>query len=372
MTRRHAKGDGTTALKGGQWWAIVPEPPDPTTGKRRRWWLKATPNTETGAEQTRRRMLREVASRPRPIDRYRVGQWLDAWLARREHLRPNTVRYERQVVRHLAPLHGLWLDSLTPVRVQAWVDDHADRYAPKTVAGRLAVLRMALSQAVDLELLTRNPAARVHGPRVVRADHPILTPDQARALLAAVEHTPYLALFAVAALGLRQGEALGLRWADVDLDAGSLTLRRQMTRPLDGARGAKLLDAPLKTPAAYRTVPLPAPIVAALRRHRDRQRLLYGREVALVCTNQRGEALHGTTALIAWYRVRDQIGAPPTMTFHDLRHSAASLLAALGIHPSVVAAMLGHTRIQQTANYTHATESALVEAATAMGKALEG
>jgi integrase len=371
MPRKHAKGDGTTVQRGSQWYAVVPEPPG-ADGKRRRWWEKATPNTETGAEQTRRRMLREVASRPRPIDRYRVGHWLDAWLARREGLRPNTVRYERQVVRHLAPLHGLWLDSLTPVRVQAWVDDQAARYAPKTVMGRLAVLRMALGQAVDLEMLTRNPAARVHGPRVVRADHPILTPDQARALLAAVEHTPYLSLFAVAALGLRQGEALGLRWADVDLDAGSLTLRRQMTRPLDGARGAKLLDAPLKTPAAYRTVPLPAPIVAALRRHRDRQRLLYGREVALVCTNQRGEALHGTTALIAWYRVRDQIGAPAGMTFHDLRHSAASLLAALGIPQVVIMKMLGHTRPTMTASYQHASEAGLTEAADALGKALEG
>jgi integrase len=371
MPRTHAKGDGTTIQRGAQWWAIVPLPAAPD-GTRRRWWQKASPNTETGAEQTRRRMLREVATQPRPVTRTRLGDWLASYVARRAgQVRPNTVLYEKQAIARLEPLHALWLDAVTPARVQAWVDGEvAAGYAPQTIKGRLVVLRAALSLAVDLELITRNPATKVRGPRVLHTEHPILTAEQARALLAAVEDTIWAPVIAVAAaLALRQGEALGLRWADVDLAAGRLTVRRQLQMAHDG-HGGKDLDAPLKTPGSRRTVPLPAPIVALLTRHRDRQRLATGRAPMLVCTNARGEALHPRSVNQAWCRYRDQIGAPAGMTYHDLRHSAASLLAAQGVSQPVVMALLGHTTPTMTSHYQHASQAGLDEAAAALGRAL--
>jgi integrase len=373
MPRAHVRGDGTTVCRDGQWWAVVPAPPWPD-GKRRRVWRKATPNTETGAEQTRRRVLTEIATRPPPVTRVRLGDWLTQWLARRDGLRPNTILYERKTVVRLEPLARVWLDDLTPARVQAWVDGEvAAGYAPQTIKGRLVVLRAALSLAVDLEVITRNPATNVRGPRVLHREHPILTIDQARAVLAIVDGTPYAPAIAVAAaLGLRQGEALGLRWADVDFNAGQLSVRRQMQLKHNGERGAKDLDAPLKTPAAQRTIPLPSSLIGLLTRHRDRQRLALGHACELVCTNRQGEAMHPRSVNYAWCRYRDKIGAPAHMTYHDLRHSAASLLAALGVPQPVVMAILGHTTPVMTAHYQHASQAGLDEAAAALGKALEG
>jgi integrase len=372
MPRAHARGDGTTVLRNGQWWAVVPAPPWPD-GKRRRVWRKATPNTETGAEQTRRRVLTEIANQPPPVTRARLGEWLTSYVARREgQVRPNTLLYERKTVVRLAPLARVWLDDLTPARVQAWVDGEvAAGYAPQTIKGRLVVLRAALSLAVDLEIITRNPATNVRGPRVLHREHPILTIGQARAVLAAVEGTPYAAAIAVAAaLGLRQGEALGLRWADVDVQGGRLAIWRQMQLKHNGERGAKDLDAPLKTPAAQRIVPLPVPIRELLARHRDRQRLATGHTPMLVCTNRQGEAMHPRSVNYAWCRVRDQISAPAHMTYHDLRHSAASLLAALGVPQPVVMAILGHTTPVMTAHYQHASQAGLDAAAAALSTAL--
>jgi integrase len=374
MPRAHARGDGTTVLRGAQWWAVVPAPPWPD-GTRRRVWRKATPNTETGAEQTRRRVLTEIANQPPPVTRVRLGAWMASYVERRVgQVRPNTSLYERKTVVRLAPLARVWLDELTPARVQAWVDGEvAAGYAPQTIKGRLVVLRAALSLAVDLEIITRNPATNVRGPRVLHREHPILTIDQARAVLAAVEGTPYAAAIAVAdALGLRQGEALGLRWTDIDLDGGHLAIRRQMQLKHNGERGAKDLDAPLKTPAAQRTVPLPAPVRALLARHRDRQRLALGHTPLLVCTNRQGEAMHPRSVNYAWCRVRDQVGAPAHMTYHDLRHSAASLLAALGVHPTTIQAILGHTSPVQTSHYTHTSPDLLDAAAAALSTALQG
>lgn len=366
MSPKHARGDGTTIQRDGQWWAVVPLPA--VDGKRRRWWQKAQPNTETGAEQTRRRMLREVSTRPAPSTRQRLGAYLADWLARREHLRPNTVRWERRAVAQMAPLAHVWLDALTPVQVQRWVDDLATRYAPTTVAGRLTVLRMALGVAVDLELIARNPATRVRPPRIPHSERPILSAAQARALLANVEDTPYLPVFAVAvAIGLRLGEALGLAWSDVDLDGARLTVRRQPMRQLDGSWDT---EAPPKTPAGTRSIALPSAIVAALHRHRDRQRLL-GHTCGLVCTSRQGRRLHAGTVAAVWLRERERIGAPAGMTFHDLRHSAASLLAAQGVHPSTVQAILGHTTMAQTGHYTHAAPESISEAAAAMDRLLE-
>jgi integrase len=367
---RHRRGDGTTIQRGEQWWAVVPARPGPD-GQRRRLWRKASPNTEAGAEQTRRRLLIEAATAPPPVARVTVGAWLDSWLARRTpDIRPNTRRYAAKAIDALAPLHAIWLDALTPARVQAWVDEHAATHSPHTVKGRLNVLRAALTLAVDLELITRNPAARVRSPRIVSAERPILTADQARALLALVDDTPWAAVFGVAlALGLRRGEALALRWSDIDLDGGWLTVQRQAQNRYDGTVD---VAAPVKTRASRRVVPLPAPLADLLRRHRDRQRLARGRLSEYVSPGRYEAPFHPDSVREVWLRYRARIDAPAGMTFHDLRHSAASLLAAQGIHPSIAAGVLGHATISQTAAYTHADRAGLVAASEAMARALNG
>src|SRR5207248_2376455 len=133
-----------------------------------------------------------------------------------------------------------------------------------TVQYLRAVLRRALGQALRWGLVSRNVATLVDPPHVERPELHALDPDQAGRLLAAVRGDRLEALYAVAlALGLRQGEALGLRWQDIDLDAGTLSVRVALQR----VRGDRPRLVEPKTRQSRRTLPLPAPIIPQLRAH---------------------------------------------------------------------------------------------------------
>jgi len=137
--------------------------------------------------------------------------------------------------------------------------------SPQTVRNLHAVLRRALNQAHRWGLVPRNVATLVDLPRSVRYEAPAITPEQARAILGAVYGDRLEALITLTlATGLRQGEALALRWSDIDLDAGSLTVRRALSR----VGGEVRFDEPK---AARRTVAIPASVVGVLRTHRKQQ-----------------------------------------------------------------------------------------------------
>ena len=168
-------------------------------------------------------------------------------------------------------------------------------------------------------------------------------------------------------MGLRQGEALGLRWRDIDLEMGYLRINKQLQR----INGAFQLVEP-KTPRSRRTVALPASIVVALREHEDRQ--LNEKRVAgerwedsdLVFTTDRGRPLDGTVVSHRFHRILDQAGLPQRR-FHDLRHSCATLLLVQGASPRVVMDVLGHSQIAQTMNtYTHVIPELRRDAANRM------
>ena len=173
-------------------------------------------------------------------------------------------------------------------------------------------------------------------------------------------------------LGLRQGEALGLRWVDVDLDGRTLTVGAALQR-IPG-RGLVLVEP--KTKTSRRKVPLPPVCVAALREHCVRQlqeRLLAGSvwvETGLVFTTRVGTGLESGRVTKHLQRILSRHGLP-RLRFHDLRHSAASLLLAQGVASRVVMEVLGHSRIGVTMDlYTHVLPSLLGDAAEAMERAL--
>lgn len=157
----------------------------------------------------------------------RLGEFLDQWLEEvvRPSVRPWTyVAYEVHVRLHIKPVLGsIKLEDLTPMHVQRWMNrKSADGLSPKSVRYMRGTLRAALNQAVRWELVSRNVATMVEPPRSKRyVIHP-LSSDEARQFLAAIRGDRLEALYTVAlALGLRQGEALGLRWQDLDLDEGN-------------------------------------------------------------------------------------------------------------------------------------------------------
>jgi integrase len=302
-----------------------------------------------------------------------VGEFLQRWLheVAEPSVRPWTFHgYEVHIRLHIDPVLGripIW--RLEPLQVQGLINRKLKKgLSPKTVRYIRGTLRSALNQAVRWGLVARNAAALVDGPRVPTYEIQPFEPDEARRFLDAAKGHRLEALYAVAlTLGLRQGEALGLRWQDVDLQMGYLRVARQLQR-FDGV--FQLVEP--KTARSRRTIVMPPSVTARLADHRDRQDRerntagLVWKEWGLVFTRPDGYPLDGTVVTHQFHRFLEQAGLPQRR-FHDLRHSCAALLLAQGVSPRVVMEILGHSQIALTMNtYTHVVPDLRRDAAVRM------
>ena len=231
--------------------------------------------------------------------------------------------------------------------------------AAKTVKYHLSIMRMALSRAEKWGLVARNVALLIDPPRVKKYEVQPITPEQAKAFLLAIEGDRMEALFTVAlALGLRRGEALGLRWSDVDFQTKTLRVNQALQR-LNGS----LQITELKTKSSRRLLDLPEMLAIKLREHRTRQleeKLLAGshwQDNGLVFTSRIGTPIdprHVKRRLDPLLKKAEL----PHFRVHDLRHFCASLLLAQGVPLKVVSELLGHSQIAITADlYTHVLPS---------------
>jgi integrase len=244
--------------------------------------------------------------------------------------------------------------------------------SPRRVQYIRAVLRTALKQAVKWRSVTLNAAALAEAPRVERHEIQPFSVEDARRLLEASQDDRLAALYSVAlAMGLRQGEALGLRWEDVAFETGQLRVRVTLQR-ID--RSYRLL--PPKTERSRRTLRMPATALAALRAHRARQleeRLQAGaawEDWGLVFTTATGRPLHATWITHRFQKLLERSGLPRAR-FHDLRHTCASLLLAQGVSARMIMEILGHSQISLTMNlYSHIMPSMQEDAAQKMDAAL--
>jgi integrase len=255
------------------------------------------------------------------------------------------------------------------------IEEHSDKAGKtrnpalraRTVKHLLVTLRTALNVAVKWDLVPRNVAVLVDPPKVPKPELKVFTPEQARAFIEAIKGERLEALFATAlALGYRQGEALGVQWPDVDLERGTLTVRQALQR-VDG----KLQCVPTKSDKVH-TINLPAVTISALRAHHTRQgteRLLAGgrwRETGFVFTTGIGTPLDARGVIRTFDRVLKFAGLPK-IRFHDLRHSAATLLLAQGVSPRYVSELLAHCSVSFTMQtYAHVLEQTKREVAAQM------
>lgn len=302
-----------------------------------------------------------------------LGEFLEYWLAQsvKPRLRPLTYAgYQVNVQKHIKPLLGaVKLDRLTPRHVQELLNERlAAGLSAKTVRYVHQVLRSALGVAKRWELVDRNVATLVDPPRAGRAKIQPLAPNEARHFLESVRGNRLEALYSVVlALGLRQGEALGLRWPDVDLSAGVLHVHAQLQRI-----AGKLTLVEPKTERSRRTLVIPPSIVDRLREHQKRQlaeKLWAGSnwvENDLVFANRAGGPLQARRVIENFHKALRDAGLP-RMRFHDLRHSCATLLLVQGVSPRVVMEILGHSEIAMTMDtYSHVVPELRREAADRM------
>src|SRR5713226_6368859 len=289
-----------------------------------------------------------------------LGEFLDRWLV--EAVRPRVrawtfAGYEVHVRLHIKPVLGrVPLEKVTPQHVQHLLNRKLEEgLKPKSVRYLRGTLRTALNDAVRWGLVSRNAAALVDGPRVERFDIQPFTPAEARVFLDSIAGERLEALYSVAlTMGLRQGEALGLRWQDVDLELGYLRISKQLQR----VHGAPQLVEP-KTAMSRRTLAMPPMITKSLEQHRVRQRQERSNagnrwaETDLVFASTEGKPLDGTAISKGFHRLLERAGLQQRR-FHDLRHSCATLLLVQGVSPRVVMDLLGHSQIGLTMNtYSH-------------------
>jgi integrase len=383
MARRRGRGEGSIReRKDGRWEVRVDLGRGPN-GKRRR--KSAFAATQAEAVKLLKRLAgRAVDGQLLNTSTPTVSSYLEDWFATNaETWRPSTRRgYRGSIDRFLVPAFGsLRLEQLSPQIIQRWLVDHKTAHgARRRIALAHATLRSALTDAQRLQLVSINAATLVKVPRSTVRQIKALDVAESRALLATAGKHRLGALFSVAlACGLRLGEATGLRWEDVDLTTGEIRIRQQLQRV-----GKRLMLQDLKTAKSRRTLALPQVCLDAIRAHRTRQleeRLKAGQDwedTGLVFTTYArrgsgrkvGRGLHPRNVLRTLYALLDTAKLP-RVRFHDLRHSAASLLIAEGVELVEVSMLLGHSELRVTADlYSHLQRQTAAKAARRMDAVL--
>lgn len=377
--RRRGRGEGSISLRKDGRWEVRLDLGRGIDGKRRRKAAFAATQADA-IERLRELGGRAVSGRLLTSSTPTVARYLDEWFAtNQETWRPSTRRsYRHAIDLHLVPVFGpLRLESVTPQLIQRWLVQHKQQHgARRRIELAHATLRSALSDAKRLQLVAFNAAELVKVPRAMRRPIEPLTVEQAAAFVHVAATHRLGALFTVAlACGLRLGEATGLRWQDVDLESGEVQIVQQLQRV-----DRRLVLQPLKTANSRRTLVLPGVCLLALRAHRTRQReerLKAGADwidTGLVFTTYTrgkrdrkiGNALHPRNVLRTLHELL-ATAQLPRRRFHDLRHSAASLLIAEGVQLAQVSKLLGHAELRLTADlYSHLQRQTAATAARVM------
>jgi integrase len=356
-----------------------------------RWMGRYTVHTADGPkqravygktrEEASQKLTKAMADRDRGIvhdaGKLSVGEYLDRWLSDsvRDTVRQRTYeRYEQLVRVHIVPALGRTkLKNLTPAHVRGLYRSKLDTgLSARTVQYIHRTLSKALKQAVDDGLIPRNAAASVKPPQPRRDEIRPLDREQVRTFLATVSGERLEALYVVAiTAGLRQGELLGLKWEDLDLDTGTLQVRRTLSE----ARSSRIFEAPKS--GKGRSIRLTRRASEALRSHRKRQleeKLRLGtlwQENGLVFPAQVGTPLGGRNLIRHFKRMLKRSGLAETFRFHDIRHTCATLLLKQGVHVKFVQELLGHGDVSLTLNvYSHVLPDMGDAAAGAMDDAL--
>ncbi|MBE7190666.1 site-specific integrase [Jatrophihabitans endophyticus] len=380
----------------GSWRGEVSFGTDPGTGRRLRRKVRGR-SRQAVTEKVRELECERDAGVHRPQS-WTVATWLAEWITGRELVvRPSTVQGYRSDTPHIVRTLGrIRIEALAAEQVEAMYRDClAAGLSTGTVHHIRRTLSAAMSTAVDRGYLLRNPVRLAACPRYELPDVEPYTEDQARRLAVATLQTRNGARWLTQlALGLRQGEVLGLEWRDVDLDAGWVTITHQLqpvgvrhgcppsarcgrpqARQCPLRTGGGLHRVPVKSKAGRRRLKLPDQLVTQLRRTRLAQRqdrLQAGNrwiDGDWVFTDGFGRPYDAHRDLKQWDEICELAGVPRKRT-HDLRHTCATLLLQAGMADSVVSRSLGHTDVRMTERYAHIVDPTRQLVADAMSEAL--
>jgi integrase len=375
--------------KRGNSWAIVVEIRDPVTGGRKRKWHSysrsdGTAATRKEAEAECRRLLTELEGGAY-IDptKETIASFLDRWLAHmRGQVSPRShERYAELCRKNIAPLlGGMSLTKLQPAHISTAYSkaltsgrrDGTGGLSPRTVHHVHRVLRQALQQAVEWQMLTRNPADLVKPPKVERKQMKTLDADGTVELIEAARKTDMAMPIMLGVLcGLRRGEVVALRWRSVDLEAGTLAVVASTEQTDQGVREKETKS------GKGRSVVLPALVAEELRQHRLRQaQALLQLGVRLsgdhhVVARADGQSLQPRSLTHAFVKFIRRHGLPQ-IRLHDLRHTHATHMLASGVHPKIAQERLGHSSVSVTIDlYSHVLPGMQADAVSRVDAAMQ-
>ena len=381
MARRRGHGEGSIRKRAdGRWEALLSVGYDGRGRRNRQSFLGRTRGeVQRKLDDARQRV---AAGEAVADDRRSVAEFLEQWLEHaQQRVRPRTFeRYEAIVRQHLIPELGqLQLSKLSPAHVERMIATQLNSgLSPRTVHHHRGLLRNALNVAQRWGLVPRNVAALTAPPKVTEPEFPAIGPEQARQILDAVAGDRLEALYALTlALGLRQSEVLGLRWSDIDLDAGSLAVQRSLQHALMGSSASsgprRCAAAGPSTSRRRWSSSSKRTAVANSRSGSARGRRGKASAGVILCSRPSSERRSAATSYgLGFQRLLAEAGLP-RMRFHDLRHAAATVMLTLGVQPRVAMETLGHSQISTTMDrYSHVIPELQRDASEKVGSALWG
>ena len=381
MAKKRANGEGSIRKrKDGRWEGRYTAGHDPETGK-------AIYKNVLGRSQAEvKEKLKQAIGETQALDvtkagKYTVGEWMEVWFQdyAKIKVRPSSHQtYQGYIHNHIRPNIGdIPLEKLTSLDLQKFykkllAKGRVDRVeakgqpkglSAKTVRNIHQILSSALKLAQEQRLILTNPAEGCALPRVEHQEMKTLTTVQLSSFFREARESGVFELYYLElATGLRRGELLGLKWEDVDLEPGDLRVRRQVSR-ING----EVVEAPLKTKNAYRTLPLAEDTVSVLKEQRKK----VGNS-PWVFPSPNGGPISPDSVLHMLHRVLKRAGLPK-VRFHDLRHTFATLALQNGVDVKTVSGMLGHFSAGFTLDtYAHITSAAQRQAAKTMENILSG
>jgi integrase len=353
MAKRRSKGEGTIYQRpNGLWVAQITLP----NGKRK---VKYSKDQKTAREWLllKRKELSDGMVLEKDV---RLDQFLDVYYndVAAHNLREKTLQaYEYLIRLHIKPELGNYkLSQISPAIVQKFYSKKLETLSKRTVQFIHSVLHKAFDQALRWNLVTRNVFDLVDAPNPKRSTMNVWMPEQARQFLKHVETDRLYPLYALAiASGMREGELLGLYWEDVDFVKSEISVQRAVQYLI----GKGLVITEPKTQHSRRSIVVARFAMDALRNHFDQAELKTG----LVFVTSRHTPFNPRN-IVRHFKLKSKEAGLPEIRFHDLRHTAATLMLSGGIHPKVVQEMLGHSQISLTLDtYSHIVPSLQKEAA---------
>lgn len=375
--KRGANGSGSIRQRAnGKWEARVTIGINPGTGKPIRRSIYG--NTQREVRQKMTSVIRELDKGTyQEPSKMTVAQWMDEWLST---FCANTVKpltystYEGIIKNHIKPSIGsIALQSVKGTHIQKLYNDMTKQgLSAKTVKNVSAVLHKALSVAMKQGFIISNPCESAELPKSTKHEIQPLSDEEIPLFLQAIESDPIKNAFALCLFaGLREGECLGLSWAQVDFEQRRITISQQLQK--EKKKGAKYYIADTTKSGKPRTIEPPAIAFDYLREERLAQQQnqlkageLWSNPDNLVFTNTIGQHLAFSTFYTHFKKIAEKIGRPDARP-HDLRHTAATVAIASGSDIKSVQDLLGHATASFTLNvYAHISEKMMQDTANRM------